>query len=532
MKPPGSWTTLYGLIVIGILILLVACFNFMNLATARATLRAREISLRKCMGARRGQLIAQFLGESILMTLAALIIAFALVEILLPVFSGFMARPLNFRYLADWPLTLAVLGVTILAGLLSGLYPALVLSGLRPAAALRSKDAAQSGSGRLRATLVVLQFAVSIGLGIAALVVFQQIAFARNIDLGFRRENILIISSVGRLTPQGTESFVRALEAGPGIVEVARSSIRPFSNGNDTLPVQKPGDPQILSPTHIAVTPDYFRLYGIRILAGRVLSDRREDDVFYKVPVEDGTRNEGHNVMVNESLARALGYAPADIIGETFLFAKARMRVVGVTADTLADGVRKPVVQTVYVYAPRFTRDILIRVQPERTQEALAHIERVSRQFVPSVAFTPNFLNDDYERLYQADARQGAIFAIFVIIAILIACLGLFGLAAFTAARRTREIGVRKVFGARTRQVILLLLWQFSIPVLLANIIAWPVAWYYLRDWLQGFSHRISLDPLAFLAVGLGALLIAWATVFLHAWRVARANPIHALRYE
>jgi putative ABC transport system permease protein len=495
-------------------------------------LRAREISLRKCLGARRGQLVIQFLGEALLMALAALVIAFALVEILLPAFAGFMVRPLDFGYLSDWPLSLGLLLIAVLSGLLSGLYPALVLSGLRPAANLRSKAAAQSGSGRLRATLVVVQFAVSIGLGIAALVVFQQIAFARNADLGFRRENIVVTNTGGRLTPQGAESFMRALKAGPGIMDVARSHMMPFTGGNDTLPVRKPGDSQILSPTHILVTPDYFQLYGIRLLAGRVLSDQRAEDLYYKAPAEDGSRNEGHNVMVNEALARALGHTPTDIIDQTFIFGQARMKVVGVVADTLADGVRKPVVQTVYVYSPRFNNGISIRVQPERTREALAHIERVSRQFVPSVALTQNFLSDNYERLYQADARQGRIFTIFVVIAILIACLGLFGLAAFTAARRTREIGIRKVFGARERDVILLLLWQFSIPVLLANLIAWPLAWYYLQDWLEGFAYRITLNPLPFIAAGLVALLIAWGTVFTHAWRVARANPIHALRYE
>jgi putative ABC transport system permease protein len=531
MKPAGSWTILYGLILIGVLILLVASFNFMNLATARATLRAREISLRKCMGARRGQLIVQFLGESVLMAVTALMIAFALVEILLPVFGGFMARPLSFGYLSDWPLILSLLAIAILAGLFSGLYPALVLSSLRPAANLRSKAAAQSSSGRLRTGLVVLQFAVSIGLGIAALVVFQQIQFARNIDLGFRRDNV-VVTGTGGLMPEGLESFAHALAAGPGVIDVARSSIRPFSGANDTLPLRKPGDPQVFSPTHIVVTPNYFRLYGIRLLAGRELSEKREEDAYYKAPVEDGTRNEGHNLMVNEVLARALGYAPADIIGQTFIFGQARMRVVGVVADTLADGVRKPVVQTVYVYSPRFHRDIHIRIQPGQAREALAHIERVSRQFVPSVALTQNFLSDNYARLYEADERQGSIFVLFVIIAILIACLGLFGLAAFTAARRTQEIGIRKVFGGRKRDVIFLLLWQFSIPVLLANILAWPIAWYYLQDWLRSFTYRIDLNPLPFAAAGLTALLIAWGTVFLHAWRVARASPIHALRYE
>jgi putative ABC transport system permease protein len=530
MKPPGSLTTLYGMSVIGLLILLVACFNFMNLATARATMRAREISLRKCMGARRGQLIVQFLGEAVLMALVALVIAFALVEVLLPAFSGFMGRPLTFRYLTDWPLTLAVIGVGVLAGLVSGIYPALVLSGFRPAATLRANSAGQSGSGRLRATLVVVQFAVSIGLGIAAIIVFQQIDFARKADLGFRRDNIVITGTAGRLTPEGVRSFVAALERGPGIMAVTRSSAIPFGQFNDVLPTQKPGDAQFLSPTHFAIEPNYFELHGIKLLAGRVLSADRSDDVFFSGP--DSAKNEGHNVMINAALAKALGHSPADIIDKSFIFGKAHMRVVGVVADMLFEGVRSPVVQTVYVYDPMRSQSLAIRIRPEQTQEAMAHIARVSRSFVRGVALSRTFLDESYERLYQDDRKQGQIFAVFVIIAIVIACLGLFGLAAFTAGRRTREIGIRKVFGARDRDVILLLLWQFSIPVLLANLIAWPVAWYYLQGWLEGFAYRISLNPLYFAGVGLAALLIAWLTVFTHAWRVARANPIHALRYE
>lgn len=236
--------------------------------------------------------------------------------------------------------------------------------------------------------------------------------------------------------------------------------------------------------------------------------------------------------MINTKLARSLGYAPAEIIGQTFLFGKSRMRVIGVTADTLIEGARSPAVGMVYIYAPKFPQNLSIRIQPGRTQEAMAYIERTSRAFVPNILMTRTFLDDTFERLYSADKKQGQMFAVFVAIAILIACLGLFGLAAFTAGRRTKEIGIRKVFGARVRDVVFLLLWQFSVPVLIANLIAWPIAWYYLHGWLQGFSYRISLSPFYFLGAGLIALLIAWTTVFSHARRVAAANPIHALRYE
>ncbi len=533
LKPPGSMTTLYGMAVIGLLILLVACFNFMNLATARATMRAREISLRKVMGAKRRQLVVQFLGEAVLMSLIALAIAFALAEVLLPFYSQFMGRPLGFHYLADWPLTLGIVAVGIFAGLLSGLYPALVLSGFRPAATLRSNQSGQSGSGRLRAALVVVQFAVSIGLGIGALVVFQQIQYARNIDLGFNRENVVFTGTAGRLTEDGIKSFMAALQRGPGVLQVTRSSFMPFNGNNNVLPVQRPGDAQFLSPTHYSVSQDYFRLYGIKILAGRVLEENREEDNFYGGPNGDQQgKNEGHNVMVNAALARALGYAPADIIGKTFIFGKAHMRVVGVTADILAEGIRNRALQTVYVHQPENMQNIIIKLAPGHTQEAMEYIAKTQRQFVHGVALGRTLLSDAYDGLYQGEQRQGAIFAIFVAIAIFIACLGLFGLAAFTAGRRAEEIGIRQVGGARNRGILVLLLWPVTSPVLIANLIAWPLAWYYLRDWLKGFAYRIDLTPLPFAAIGLAALLIAWVTILGHALRVARANPIHALRYE
>jgi putative ABC transport system permease protein len=533
MKPPGSWTTLYGMGVIGVLILLVACFNFMNLATARATMRAREISLRKVMGARRGQLVVQFLGEAVLTALIALVAAFALAEALLPAYGQFMGRPLSLHYLADWPLTLAIAGVAVLAGLLSGLYPALVLSGFRPAATLRANTSGRSGSGRLRAALVILQFAVSIGLGIGALVVFQQIQFARSIGLGFNRDNIVFTGTAGRLTEDGVKSFMQTLERGPGILQVARTSFQPFAGNNSVLPIQRPGDASFLSPNHISVSEGYFRLFNIKILAGRALTDNREGDNFYESQVGvDPVKNEGHNLMVNVSLARALGYGANDIIGKTFVVGKSHMRVVGVVADTLTEGVRQRALQTAYVHNVNNLPNIVIQIAPGHEQEALAYIARTQRSFVRGVALGRVLLNDLYNRLYLGDERQGAIFAIFVSLAIFIASLGLFGLAAFTAGRRTREIGIRKVFGARDRDIVTLLLWQFSIPVLIANLIAWPIAWYYLHHWLEGFAYRISLNPFYFAGVGLAALLIAWATILGHAVRMARANPIHALRYE
>ena len=484
----------------------------MNLATARAAACGRAKSaLRKMHWApRRDQLVMQFLGESVLIALVALVLALALVEVLLPSYGDFMGRPLEVHYLADWPLMLGVLGIAILAGLLSGFYPALVLSGFRPAATLRANASGRSGSGGLRTALVVLQFAVSIGLGIGALVVFQQIEFARNIDLGFRHDNIVITGTGRPPDADGTKSFIHALERGPGIVQVVRTSFAPFYGNNSVLPIQRPGDAEFLSPNHISVsrrTTSSFTASSWRLAGRAVRTTRRRRQFLFegrRAIMRDQGKNEGHNILVNDSaLAHARsGYAPAEHPwARVSSSATSHVRVIGVVADTLSEGARSPALQTAYVYdpegIPRFPNRAI--AASGRLQEATDYIARTQRSFIHGVALSRNLLSDNYDRLYQSDERQGRIFAIFVGIAIFIASLGLFGLAAFTASRRTKEIGIRKVFGARVRDVVLLLLWQFSIPVLVANLIAWPIAWYYLHGWLEGFVYRITLNPLYFL---------------------------------
>ena len=532
--PPGSWTTVYGVGAIGLLILLVACFNFMNLSTARAALRAREIALRKTMGAARRQVIVQFLAEAVLMALLALVLAVAAVEMLLPAFDHFLQRPIGFDYATDWVLLLVLIGVAVLAGLVSGFYPALVLSAFRPAATLRTNNSGQAGSGALRNVLVVLQFAVSIGLGIAAAVVFSQIDYARNINLGFRHDNIVVIGS-GRLTPEQRDAFVRILRANPGVSNVGLSSLAPFQSGQTVTLIQLPGQSETITLNATAIDPGYMKVYDIRLVAGRNLSDSRADDRFHSLYPQSGNLdplNAGKNILLNVSGARRLGFTPEQAVGKTVLYDHSSVHIVGVMADAKVQGAREPVKPSVYVYIPDYPMQMAVRLRPGMIPQTLAFIDRTWRSFSPAVSINRYFMDESFAQLYSDDERQGTMFAAFVGLAIAIACLGLFGLAAFTASRRTKEIGIRKVFGARTRNVVLLLLWQFSIPVLIANLIAWPIAWYYLQGWLQTFAYRISLSPLYFLFAGFVALLIAWATIAGHAFAVARANPIKALRYE
>jgi putative ABC transport system permease protein len=284
-----------------------------------------------------------------------------------------------------------------------------------------------------------------------------------------------------------------------------------------------------LTPNWVFMSQNYLTLYRIKVVAGRALSDTSEEDTFYDM---DNSRNEGHSVLVNVALARALGFSAENMVDKTILLRGAHVKVVGVVGDTLVDGAHRSAAQAIYSHTPEDLASVAIRLAPGHIEEGLAHVNKTLRQFLPTSLPSAVFLDDTYESLYQSDRRQGQIFIVFVGIAISIAGLGMFGLAAFTAGRRTKEIGIRKIFGARLRHVVSLLLWQFSIPVVIANLLAWPIAWIFLQRWLQTFAYRISLSPVYFLAVGLAALLIAWATILAHTMRVARANPIHALRYE
>jgi putative ABC transport system permease protein len=532
MTPPGNWTIVYGFIAIGVLILLMACFNFTNLATARAMMRAREISLRKVVGATRRQVVVQFLGESILTSLIALILALALTETLMPSFDRFLNLPIAFHYLKDWPLLLSILGIGLLTGLLSGIYPALILSGFRPAMSLRTGGADQQGVGLTRSALVVLQFSVSIGLGIAALVIFAQISFARTIDLGFRRDGIVVLDT-GILPTKTTQSLALALRMNPAISDTAFSQSVPLDNNHNNWLARLPSSPTNQLFAMKPASPEYMRVYGIRLLAGRLLSEDRANDAADPAELMSGKTSAPVNVLINASAARRLGFTPEEAVGQILLVQDGRANIAGVVADIKEDGPSHPVNATIYSYWTHSDGgNLSVRIRDGRAREALAFIEHTWGAFAPSVALQWHFLDDDYNKQFLSDERQGTIFDVFVGLAIFIAALGLFGLAAFSTERRTKEIGLRKTFGARTKDIVLMLLWQFSIPVLIANLIAWPVAYYYLNHWLEGYAYRISLSPLYFVGAGLAALVIAWATVIVHAAHVARANPIHALRYE
>ncbi|HSS13145.1 MAG TPA: ABC transporter permease, partial [Rhizomicrobium sp.] len=345
MMPPGSWSIVYGFSAIGVLILLMGCFNFTNLATARAMTRAREIALRKVVGAKRIQLIVQFLGEALFTAGVALVLALALVEVLLPLFDRILGLPIEIHYARDWQLVLFIVAVAAVAGLLSGAYPALVLSAFRPASVMRASSGAGHGAGLTRTALVVMQFAVSIGLGIAAAVIFAQISFTRNVDLGFRR-NAVVDVSIGNIPPGTADSIAQALRTSPDIADAATSDAVPFSDDHNNTSVHAPGATSSEQFALVPAGPDFIHVYGIKLLAGRLLSDQRVADGLTPDQLH-GKDIQPANVLINATAAHRMGYSPQGAVGKTLImdaFGHNTLTIVGVVADIKEDGPKNPVV--------------------------------------------------------------------------------------------------------------------------------------------------------------------------------------------
>ncbi len=525
MTPGGNRATVYGFGVVALLIVLVACCNFMNLATARATLREREIAVRKVAGAKRAQIALQILSEAVVTALVSFGVALSLAEILLPEYGRFLGEPMRLHYLADWRLLLGMAGGAVVVGLVSGIYPALVLSGFRPAAALKSAGSARTGSGLLRSVLVVSQFAVSIAVGIAATVVFRQISYAHSVYLGFNRDHVIVLHDLINLSPDARASLARILRAGPGIEATALSDTVPLDQWNSFyVRLRSDKVPQGANIRFLRAGPNFAPLYGIRLLAGRLPSELQDrENMGPSTPLD---------VMLSATATRRLGYSVDQAVGQTLSSVWGRWRVIGVLDDVAMDGVGALPEPSVYLPDGSQASLLSVRVRAAELPQALRFIQGAWRSIAPSVALDSYFLTDAFNEQFAADERQGTIFAVFVAVAIFIGCLGLFGLAVFTAERRIKEIGIRKVSGARTGDILRLMLWRISIPVLAANVVAWPVAYYYLRQWLEHYAYRITLSAAYFLAAGAVALIIAWATVYANTLRLARSNPVQALRYE
>ena len=546
MTPGNDRGTITTFTIVALLILALACINFVNLATARASQRAREVALRKVLGAKRRQLIGQFMGESLLVTVLAMLVALAIVEVGLPYLSAYLRADLQLNYLGGDGMLPMLLLLVIIVAAAGGLYPAFYLSRYQPASVLKANKSAETrGSGRLRTALVVAQFAISIGLIVCTAVIYSQTIFARTADPGYRRDGLLQLTGLSRaeVDPKA-ETLVREIGKIKGVVSVARSNIGIAEGGNGDTFVYRPGNPKPFRLFTNRVGDDFFGTMGIKTVAGRTFSDTQPRDLgtVGEDPKPDDWRafvQRGINIVINVSASSRLGFqTPQAAIGQqvtTMLapdeFGPVTATIVGVVGDTRFRSVRDPVQPSFFRY---FRSNLpLMEVRYEGDPHTVRKsVEAVWKRIVRDVPLNAQFADETVAELYTAETARGQIFAGFALFAVFIGCMGLFGLSAFTAERRTKEIGIRKVLGARTRDIVQLLVWQFTRPVLLANLIAWPAAWWVMRDWLNTFDTRIDLGPTPFVVAGLLALVIAVATITGHALKVSRANPIQALRYE
>jgi putative ABC transport system permease protein len=547
MSPGNDRTSIVTFAVIALLILGMAVVNFTNLATARASQRAREVALRKVLGATRRQLIAQFIGESMLVAILAMLIALALTELLIRPLAAFLDADMKLTYFGAGGIALPVLLLVGVVGILGGLYPAFFLSRFQPAHVLKAnKSSAETpGSGRLRSILVVGQFSVSIALIICTAIIYAQTVYARTVDPGYKRDHILQVEELSRyqLINKG-EMIAEQVRRVPGVDAAGLAGIGVASDNNNNTGVMAPGGTSPITIGTYPVDEGFLDAMGLKLLAGRWFDRSRPlDDFTLPFPIDDASQRafaaRGVNIVVNELAVKRLGFkSPADAVGKTVRAALVEDKyglvpatIVGVLGDARFRSVKRPLEPILFVDAKSGPQLMVVRFHGDPAA-VRARVERVWKGFTSEVPFNAKFSDDIMLDLYKAEDARAKTFAAFAILSVIVGCLGLFGLAAFTAERRTKEIGIRKVLGARVRDIVRLLVWQFSKPVILANLIAWPVAWWLMRGWLNGFDTRIALGPTPFLLAGGLALGIAVATVAGHAFRVARANPVHALRYE
>ena len=528
----GNVQTLYLFAAIAVLVLAIAAINFVNLATARSMYRAREVGMRKVVGARRGQLVQQFLCETVLLALLAVVIAVPLAQIALSEFSARTAAHYDLDVSMLFVLLPGLFGLAVFVGLMAGMYPAFYFSGFRPADVL--KGAAHLSGARLRQVLVVAQFAIAILLVIAADVIYRQLDFIQHKDLGFDKEHLVLlpIFKLDRRLKTNDDPWLvaryntvkQAFLEHPNIVSASAFRFLPGQDGGGFVRIVKPegqDDMEWRMPVQEA-DEDFFATFGVPILSGRTFSPGIE-------------RDRTHAYLLNETAVRALGWTVQDAVGRRFGRARseedAKGTVIGVIADFHYASLREPIGPAVFAYRQWFYDYLALRVRD--FPKVRPFLEETWDSFMPAdkpFAFT--FLDEELDAIYRAERDLGQAVTAFAGLVCLLACLGLFGLAAFTAERRKREIGIRKVLGASVSSLVLLVSIAFLKLVLIANLIAWPVAYFLTNTYLQNFAYRVSLSLWPFVFSGLLALLIALLTVGTQAFRVAHANPVEILRHE
>ncbi len=526
---------LAGVGAVGALIVLVAAINFVTLMTARATRRAVEVGVRKAAGATRRDLIAQFMGEALIHVALAGLIAAALAELVLPGFNVLVGRKMVIDY-GDPILFAALPALVLVVGLAAGAYPALVLSNFRPATVLKGGLPPSVGGALVRQMLVVVQFAVLIGLILFATTITRQTLFALNQGMRLDKDQVLLV-----LAKPCTDNLRDAMAAVGGVEKAACSSAQALNLS--VIGVKATVDGRDVGVNTAPVDYDFFGVYKVAPLAGRVFDHNRSADGFAAGSPSNPP------LVINETARRKLGFANDQAaIGKTVTWAfhtdldaafgndpAKPSQIIGVIPDFTFGTMRAPISPVLFMVGPKvsyYSLALNLRLDRHRMAQALAGIDKVWRRFAPGDPIQRYFVTEFALHSYIDTLREAGLIVAAALVALFIAALGLFALSAYTTERRTKEIGIRKAMGAGTGAVLRLLIWQFSQPVLWANLLAWPIAFLVMNWWLHGFAYHVDQAPWVFVAAGAAALIVAWATVFIHALRVARAKPVGALRYE
>lgn len=516
----GRRMYVYIFSVIAVFILLIACVNYMNLATAGSANRVREVGMRKVMGAKRQDFIQQFLGESVLISAIGLGLSLILVRIGLPLINSLTAKQLDFSLLFQHSMFLYLLGLILIVGLVSGLYPAFFLSSSQPADTLKTSSPFKSKRSSFRVVTVVGQFAVSVLLIACTAVVFQQMDYVQKRPLGFSLDHVLKVP-INPALLRRFQSYKNDLLRNAGVLNVTAGQAVPYNEDYKTSGVEWEGKDPEMSPNirYSIVNFNYMETFGMEVVDGRSF--------------QSGSLADMRNYVINEEAAKYMGME--EPVGQKLDFWGTSGTIIGVIKNCHHVSLHREIMPHIYTINPRHHNNlkyVFIKIASLNVPDTLKYIKETSVGYAPDFPYEYNFLDQGVQALYQSEHKLGRIFSIFAFLAIFISCLGIFGLASFTAAKKTKEIGIRKVLGAPVSHIVMLLSKEFSRWILLANLIAWPIAWYAMSRWLQGFAYRAELNPLLFMYAGLLSIVIAAIPVGYHAVKAAIADPIDSLRYE
>ena len=521
VEPGGNILSVYIFSCIAVLILIIACMNFVNLSTARASKRAKEVSLRKTVGAEKHQLRVQFIQESVLMAFVSLVLALVMSSLFIQAYNGIFSENLSLSLLLQLKNLIILVGATFAVGVLAGLYPAFYLTRFEPVEVMKGGPLSGSGKSVFRRNMVIVQFSISIILIIGLFTLYKQMKYIQTRSLGFDKENVVILPVRSQQIALNYEAFRNEVLQHPKIISASASSEVPADTHYSNSYYKRLDSDEPISLYLFFSDYDYVETYQMEVVAGRAFS-------------RDFSTDTERTIILNESAAKRFGWTPEEAVGKKLEgpYSESAAQVIGVVRNFNYKSLRREVEPMTILLDPEYIRAISIRIAPGDIERTLTVIQEKWQKAFPGEQFEYSFLDNRINRLYASEKKLQKIFVIFSSLSILVACLGLLGLVSFTAELMTKEIGIRKVLGASTGSVILLLSKEFIKWIILANIVAWPLAWFMMNKWLQNFAYRANIGWFVFALAGFVTVSIAIFTFIFQTVRTACAKPVNSLRYE